>query len=304
MTSFIAWVGVDQRGPSSLYFASDSRVTWDKKNPWDACKKVFACNSQPEVFGFVDYPLLPMNALTKAVAAIDAGLRPKQAELSAEGRCDWLWEQIKWEATKHPKNELKSFNIFYGLRTGSKHPIKLATSGEEQDADLARFHLFVLSWDHKEEVWYERTIQVPSKVSSVLHIDGSGFASIKDWTARWHESEQKDTSRVVFSAFCDSLASNSDESSGGAPQLVGTYWDKNAQTFGVHTQAHGATFQGSPYKGYEMGGVSWRNSLFERVNPLGTLLPKAQRHSRPKLGNPSIDRLDASRLVKLAHKGP
>lgn len=286
MTSFIAWVGVDQQGPSSLYFASDSRITWDEKNPWDACKKVFSCSTQPEIFAFVDYPLLPINALTKAVAAIDAGLRPKQAEMSAEGRCDWLWEQIKWEATKHPKSILKSFRIFYALRTGRKHPTKAEPFDEEQASDVARFHMFSLSWDHKEAVWHEQTIKVPTTVSSVLRIDGSGTSAIEDWTLRWHESEQKDTSRVVFSAFCDALGSKSDALTGGAPQLVGVFWDTNAKAFGIHTKLDGATFQGSPYNGHEKGGISWRNELFERVDPLGNVLPKAQRHSRPKLGQP------------------
>lgn len=287
MTSFIAWVGVDQRGPSSLYFASDSRITWaGVKEPWDVGKKVFSCSSQPEIFGFVNYALLPINALTKAVAAIDAGLRPKQAELSAEGRCDWLWEQVKYEASKHPPSLLRSFTIFYGLRTGSKHPIKSVPLEDKQDPDIAKFHMFVLSWDHKQGAWREQTIKVPTAVSSVLHISGSGSEVVEDWTLQWHESEQKDTSRVVFSAFCDALGSNSDPLSGGAPQLVGVYWDSNGKTFGVHTDSHGATFQGSPYNGHEKGLVPWRNALFERVTPLGTVLPRAQRHSRPKLGTP------------------
>jgi len=291
MTSFIAWVGVDQRGPASLYFASDSRITWEgTKEPWDAAKKVFACNSQPEIFGFVDYALLPLNVLTKAVVAIDAGLRPAQAELSAEGRCDWLWEQVKHEAKAHPASLLRSFRVFYGLRTGSKHPIKAVAAEEEHGDDIAKFHLFVLSWDQKERVWHEQTIKVPTATSSVLHIGGSGRESVEDWTLRWHESEQKDTSRVVFSAFCDALDSKSDPLSGGPPQLVGVYWDSNAKTFGVYTNAHGATFQGSPYYGYEKGLVPWRNSLFERVTPLGQIIPRAQRHSRPKLGTPKKPR--------------
>jgi hypothetical protein len=287
MTSFIAWVGVDSRGPSSLYFASDSRITWKGvADPWDAAKKVFSSSTQPEIFGFVDYPLLPLNALTKAIAAIDAGLRPKQSEMSAEGRCDWLWDQVKYEAEQHPKSQLKSFKIFYGLRTGHLHPVRSTKVDEMSNGNIAKFHMFVLAWNHKSQEWSEATIEVPSTVSSVLQIDGSGEDVVKDWRMRWHESEQKDTSRVVFSAFCDALNSKSDPLTGGAPQLVGVYWNEGARTFGIHTSTYGATFQGSPYRGHEKGQVQWRNALFERVTPLGNLIPRAQRHSRPKLGKP------------------
>ena len=50
MTSFIAWLGVDSRGPTSMYFASDSRISWDKvPGVWDCGQKVFAANAGAEI---------------------------------------------------------------------------------------------------------------------------------------------------------------------------------------------------------------------------------------------------------------
>ena len=206
--------------------------------------------------------------------------------MSAEGRCEWLWEQIKKETKAHPMGTLHSFKIFYGIRTGRKHPVKSESEENFQDSDIAKFHLFVLSWDHKERRWHEQTKIIKPSLSYVLLTDGTGREAVNKWNSVWHDSEQKNTSRVVFSAFCDALGTKSDLRSGGSPQLVGVYWDRNAITFGVHTPEHGATFQGSPHLGYESGNVQWRNHLFERVNPNGEVLKRAQRHSRPKLANP------------------
>ena len=61
MTSFIAWVGVDSRGPASINFASDSRITWDEfgKVGWNNARKTFACNSFPDIFGYVNDVTFP-----------------------------------------------------------------------------------------------------------------------------------------------------------------------------------------------------------------------------------------------------
>lgn len=45
MTLLVAWAGADckKRGSrtSSLYFATDSRISWNKKNGYDGQQKVF-----------------------------------------------------------------------------------------------------------------------------------------------------------------------------------------------------------------------------------------------------------------------
>ncbi|MGH7752442.1 MAG: hypothetical protein ACREN5_06470, partial [Gemmatimonadales bacterium] len=90
------------------------------------------------------------------------------------------------------------------------------------------------------------------------------------------------TSRTVFGALCDSIASGSDPASGGAPQLAGLYRVGSGQTFGVITAGKryllGLCVDDSP----ALGGVEWRNELFERCDwETGTRLPEAQRHYRP-----------------------
>lgn len=75
MTAFAAWVGVDQRGPASLYLASDRRISWSGQpfRTWDSGRKVFACSTHPDVFGYVGDVLFPSLVLGQVATLIDSG---------------------------------------------------------------------------------------------------------------------------------------------------------------------------------------------------------------------------------------
>lgn len=288
MTSFIAWVGVDARGPASVYFASDSRLTWGTDtNGWDCGMKLFASKSQPEIFGFVGYAMLPQSVLRKACDAIDHGLRAMADEKTLQARVNWLRERVKSETSKHPNKYMDSFTIFHGIRLGSGMPFS-----ETDIMDFARdresvrsyscFYLFAISWDAKTDKWTEQEICIPQTISSVLKIDGTGTASVGKWSEAWKRSDQGDTSRTVFSGFCDSLSAKEDPYSGGYPQLVGLYRIGSAKIFGVVTN-EGPTFQGERCCDVPPSvDIEWRDYLFQRVGPDGVLLTRAKRHSRPK----------------------
>ena len=58
MTSLIAWVAADDRGPASLNIATDSRISWDSgplrsRTLWDQGQKVFASQREPILVGYV-----------------------------------------------------------------------------------------------------------------------------------------------------------------------------------------------------------------------------------------------------------
>jgi hypothetical protein len=144
------------------------------------------------------------------------------------------------------------------------------------------FALFELNWSPAQG-WQERSIAVPSGKSAIVAVYGSGEESVKSSLERWEKSEVGRTSRSIFSAFCDSLSSTVDPRSGGAPQLVGLYRKGPAETFGVVYNAqrylHGLCVDESPW----LGGVEWRNDLFERCDwKSGQRLEDAQRHARPR----------------------
>lgn len=56
MTLLVAWAGADckKRGSrtSSLYFATDSRISWNKNNGYDGQQKVFGSSISPDIFAF------------------------------------------------------------------------------------------------------------------------------------------------------------------------------------------------------------------------------------------------------------
>lgn len=280
MTSLIAWSGADPHGTASIYFASDSRISWDKsgRTVWDTAPKVLASMTQPEIFGFTGYALLPYAALSQACMAIDRGLRGPQAEKSPVGKCDWLWDRIKSQTKMHPAGAEHSFNILYAVRTGSKTYI--LRKGKETPVHLpeepkATFDLYVLSWDASSQKFSEKHYPVPQTQSSILKLSGTGETHVKNAHRVWEKSPGKGTSRSMFSALCLSLTNGDDPQSGGAPQLVGMYRKGNGRTFGVVT-SEGAFFQGVKFDDHPGDSVEWRDKMFRRVDSNGILLDGAR----------------------------
>ena len=145
------------------------------------------------------------------------------------------------------------------------------------------FHLYEIHCEAQTRTVSLRTIPTPS-VSSVLLTHGSGKAEVEDWTCRWRRSDQGGTSRAVFSAFCDALQADVDKRSGGEPQLVGLHLQGDAKLFGVVTKG-GPSIQGTLQNGgmYFAAAIDWRDELFQRVRPDGSLVKSAQIHARPEL---------------------
>lgn len=274
MTSFVAWTGINSGGSTSLYFASDSRISWGNTDlNWDAGRKLFACRTSPEIFGFVGYLLLPQGILQQCCDLIDSGVRPKELESTAQLRADWLYSQVEASVDQHPKKLMPAFTIFYATRVGIG---KL---------EATQFHLFAISWNSITEKLSMNEIQVPLTTSSMLHIDGTGKKTIGHWNSRWFNSDQGATSRAMFSAFCDALGSGKDKFSGGEPQLVGFYRKGFAKTFGIVSK-NGASYLGKLVPNFQTSSsIEWRDSLFQRVDQTGALLKGAQPHSRPKQVN-------------------
>jgi hypothetical protein len=74
MTTIVAWLGVDSRGPASLYLASDSRITWGPSTSWDVRRKLFVCRTQPYLFGYAGEAFAPTHLLGQITERIDACL--------------------------------------------------------------------------------------------------------------------------------------------------------------------------------------------------------------------------------------
>ncbi len=263
MTSFVAWVGVDARGPASVYFASDSRISWGTQAKWDHGRKVFAAGSTPDILGYVGAVLFPSLVLGQITAQLNAGVLRKQGDEASA-----VWQRIcglvQSSFASYPVERERPFEIMYAARDGEL-------------LGAFAFRVWSLGWNGS--AWSEDDLGIPNS-SARLRVLGSGRRSIDTWSSRWDSSRQGGTSRAVFSAFCDSLSCGGDQFSGGPPQLVGLYRRGAAISFGTYFGGT-ATFAGQICNGQESN-VEWRNHLFERVDHEGRLVAGGKSHYSPK----------------------
>lgn len=266
MTSFVAWVGVDQRGPSSLYLASDSRISWNTSRGWNAGRKLFACRNCPDVFAYVGDVLFPSLVLGQLAAAIDDGaLYSRGAD--ARNRFSSICAAIMEAFEAWPDEYCSPFTVIYGTR--------------QNHGMASEFGLYSIDWS-KIHGWSTQTFEMPGVSSSVL-VQGSGEESIVKWQTRWNASDQGGTSRAEFSAFCDAIKSRGDVRTGGAPQLVAIYRVGAARTIGtiVGSRAYWLGRAVDVGAVAERSELEWRNSRFERCDVRGSPLPGAQSHHAP-----------------------
>jgi hypothetical protein len=267
MTSLVAWVGADSRGPASLNIATDSRITWTPSaSPsyhWDQGKKVFASLTAPLVIGFVGDVLFPALALPGIIERIDRGV------FRADGSIvDGVIAALRREWRDYPAAERRAVSIYIAHRIG--------------DDRSCRFYLTCLS--HRVSTptdWMIKDVPIPS-ISACLTIDGSGRVAVIDALKVWQTSSAADTSRAVFSGFVDAVISNVDPDSGGAPQLGSLYRIGAGRLLGIiHDDQR--YFAGAHLIGDEsLDGIEWRNALFERADGRSkSRLASAQPQPRP-----------------------
>lgn len=129
MTSLIAWVGVDNRGPSSVYLASDSRFSGNEST-WDFGRKLFACVQRPDIFAYCGAVLFPSQILGQLAAAIDGDLLFARNATPAQ-RFHTITEKIRAALQGFPESQY-AFSIAYATRDG--------------EGFGATFAVYTLSW--------------------------------------------------------------------------------------------------------------------------------------------------------------
>jgi hypothetical protein len=269
MTSLIGWVAVDSRGPTSIYLASDSRISWKPNGTWDYGRKVFASRNYPELLGYCGDVLFPTQVLGQVIDLIDGNLCISK-DHTAEQKKDIIFKILKDSFRGYPINTAQAFSIVYCTR--------------ENEQMQSFFHLATLCWGSAG--WSEEKLSIPAK-SGIIQTLGSGSQFVKKWYQRWSNTKEKRTSRSVFSAFCDSIESGDDKYTGGAPQLVSIYRRGSAENVGIIYKEK-RYLLGLPVECSEMcSAVDWRNGIFERCDwKTMKRMEKAQKHRRPKgLGN-------------------
>lgn len=270
MTTLIGWIAVDARGPSGIYLASDSRITWGTENRrWDAGRKLFAFSRHPDILGYVGDVLFPTQILSQIVELGDRGMLFPGGDES-KVRHSKILKLVQAAYARQHNAQDQDFDILHASRSSV--------------GMLSEFSLWRISYSKGTQSWTDTSLALPNERSALVATLGSGADSMSSQHDQWRRSSQGGTSRAIFSAFCDSLISERDKCTGGPPQLVGLYRAGGPQAFGI-------VYQGVRYL-YGMplptevafDNVEWRDTLFQRIEA-GSLaaLPDAQRHVRPVL---------------------
>ena len=159
MTSLVAWIGADSRGPASLNIACDSRISWiagqSVSHHWDHGKKAFAAMTAPLIAGYVGDVLFPALVLPGAIDRID-----RQVFRTDGAAVEGVISVIRRAWRDYPKEERRPVTIYIGHRVGDGRP--------------SSFRLTKLSnQDGGVDSWQTRDVPIPA-TSNCLVVDGSG----------------------------------------------------------------------------------------------------------------------------------
>lgn len=265
MTILVAWIPRDSRASSSIYLASDSRISWGTTTIFDYGRKVFGCSSSPELFGYCGDVLFPSIILSQLTELIDLNLIFIGNETANE-KFGIIYDFIVESFKKYPKIKgWSSVEIIYCTRTA-----------------LSDFFIWRMSFDlsgHQLNSRYEQIVD-----DSPL-IVGSGA---KDFTQKFQEYKKGDiakTSRAVFQCLFHTLSDITDPYCGGAPQLVGLYRVGNARKYGIIKSGE-RFFMGKKLINLSknLNNIEWRNELFEVCDGFTTCIKSgSQKQPNPHL---------------------
>ncbi len=262
LTTLAGWVGVDTRGPASLYLVSDSRISWPTPGQaavsttpnWDFGRKTFACRRSPEIFGYAGAVLFPSQTLGQLTELIDN----RAVSLAHDNplcKLAWITESLEASCRGYPLTAELNFEVLY--------------CGRLNELMSCSFYAFRLAF--RKGVLTEQTqIEIPKTSGPLTYADseerfafGSGRDNFKEHWIRWSATDVCGTSRSVFSAFSDHLKSGKDLATGGAPQLVGLYRKGPANAFGIIWNQRRFLGGMEVFSVSDESRLKWHNDLFE-----------------------------------------
>jgi hypothetical protein len=120
MTSLIAWIAADRRRATGLYFASDSRRSWEGTSDFkDDCVKLFVAEGTREIFGFAGDATFPPYVLSKICEQLRLHPELVNALDNSYDRSAWVFAQIREEFLALASEPQHSFTILHGTRSGA-----------------------------------------------------------------------------------------------------------------------------------------------------------------------------------------
>ncbi|MBS9526013.1 hypothetical protein KI659_18480 [Litoribacter alkaliphilus] len=256
MTLIVSWIGVDDKEDgkeiASIYISSDSRYTWGNSGKYDYGIKVFGATKHPEIFGFCGDVLFPSIILGQIIPQIDNGILLDNSN-NTETKSSKIFSYIKTSLDSYPKNFIgESFTILHGTRFEKTFKLFKIVYGADKQL-------------RKEEV-------LLGNISTKVFSGGSGAKEFDANWQKWKSEKHNDhrTSRAVYHCLYKTLKEIKDPQTGGLPQVVGLYRNKNSRLFGIVEDEKKYIFGKESSEDINSSSIEWRNGNFERMNP-GTL---------------------------------
>jgi hypothetical protein len=263
----MGWISFDQRDASAFHLVSDSRITWGSSEKlWNGGRKVFACKTIPDVFGYCMDVLYPSLVLGQIVDAIDGGLLFRQ-ETTAEQKHQIFLDRLRESHSLGVNAEFREYRIFHITRIG----LGLGCS----------FKAWETHFDPNKG-FKDKCIKMPDQTDLVF-ARGSGEGSVKNSIFDWSKLQSSGFSRGLLGAFCDALESQQDTRSGGSPQLASIYRIGPSHSIGFMENGN-LSLNGLPLTDLP-GDVAtdFYDRNFQRINPhTKELLKGAQPQPRPR----------------------
>lgn len=272
MTTLVSWITYSTTGekselPRAIYIASDSRITWGSDSlRWDSGRKVFSSSIEPHMFAYCGDVVFPSLVLAQLVTAIDNNVLFESGS-TAEQKHETVYEVIKSSYGKGHNHPLTDFSIIHVYRTA------IWPSTE--------FKFWHIKYTAKNRKWESNEVTLPLETGLIVSL-GSGSSSAKNHEYNWAKSDVGGTSRSYFSAFCDSISSEDDKLSGGAPQLCAIYPNLAPQNLGVIIDKRYFLYGMELEFTEQLQNIDWKDELFRDVDAkTGQLKVGARRFVRP-----------------------
>ena len=249
MTLIASWVGVDSKKGgnqvSSVYFASDSRFSWNSQSVYDEVMKVFCSLKYPYIFGYCGDVLFPSHAIERIIYKIDCDLLFGEDVDSFTKKIHIICDEIETSLKQYPMSI--NFSILFGSR--------------ESTYD---FHVGQIDY-HDNNLTFKELV-LP-KTSDTIFVGGSGATSFNEVRNSLQSNPNNGTSRFIYHCLSKTIKDYASPTVGGIPQLVGLFREGPGIIFGI--------IEGE--ERYVLGkkicfvpkclNIQWRNCNFERVNP-------------------------------------
>lgn len=251
MTTLISWKGVDTHGISSIYIASDSRVTFSANVHSDNCRKILVSTKHPLIFGYcgdVVYPLFHIGAILSLIDSFGISCIGN----NFDDHCFSICSMLNSSSEEYFKSIKTESTIIF---------VEREFIGMDSIFRMCKFKFI-------NGKYINEKIDIESS-SPLIFAGGSGGIMYTD--LYYDKFRANSVSREVFWALCSFIKSGVDKNTGGSPQLAGLFkkgsavphcvvWNDSLYFCGtdINSIQHHSFFEG----------IKCVNENFELCNPI------------------------------------